>query len=314
VDAPPENWPRRLLHVPTMESYEWKPGNVYGDFQSPPYNILTYTWGRWALLENQHPELKVLKIEGISWVVPRVHPNHFTSDQFQRVIDASITTEARNPSGWLINHSRQVKLLWLDIACIDQDHPPSTIDEIGRQAQIFFQAEETFIWLTQLDAGDLRRVTSGLEACFTGTLHTQDGPRRLKKRLHVALDSLEKLLSDPWFSSLWTLQEAYLRPDAILLSRNGVPVPHNAEKHYTLLRLCQRASVIYHICLSNLQFEGSEYSTVRRLSSCIRDKIEKMGLAALGTQNPLAVYGVAQFRRSVVPEDRFYGIQQIFQF
>lgn len=42
------DWPRRLLHVPTMTSFEWAPGNYYGSTQEPSYNATSYTWGRWA--------------------------------------------------------------------------------------------------------------------------------------------------------------------------------------------------------------------------------------------------------------------------
>lgn len=34
---------------------------------------------------------------------------------------------------------------------------------------------------------------------------------------------LETLSLDPWFSSLWTLQELVIRPDAALMYREGVP-------------------------------------------------------------------------------------------
>lgn len=43
--------------------------------------------------------------------------------------------------------------------------------------------------------------------------------------IHSKLGSIyaavEQLLRDPWFSSLWALQEAYLRDDAVLLSQSG---------------------------------------------------------------------------------------------
>ena len=35
---------------------------------------------------------------------------------------------------------------------------------------------------------------------------------------------LKKLFWDPWFTSLWTLQESYLRQNAVLLSREAQPL------------------------------------------------------------------------------------------
>ncbi|KAF2122754.1 hypothetical protein BDV96DRAFT_561319 [Lophiotrema nucula] len=315
ADAPTDamrDWPRRLLHVPTMTSYEWQLGNVYGGIKNPAYNILTYTWGRWALREALHPEVVPIQVEGISWSIPRVHPSHFTSTQFQKVTKAC-TTQVRNPAGWLINRSRPVEFLWLDVACIAQDRKAASVDEIGRQAKIFFEAEETFVWLTTFDFDSLKNITDQLEQCIPRVSGAYEDVGRLEKRLQLALDSLRALLSDPWFESLWTLQEAYLRPDAILLSQEGLPVSHNAEKNRTLLRVLHRASAIYNFCLANLRFESSEYAKVRKLCLSTIEAIDKAGLAALSTQNPLAVYGVSRSRSTLLLEDRIYGIQQIFE-
>jgi hypothetical protein len=43
------NWPRRLHHLPTLTSYAWQPGNIYGGLERPQYNAITYTWGRFRL-------------------------------------------------------------------------------------------------------------------------------------------------------------------------------------------------------------------------------------------------------------------------
>jgi hypothetical protein len=34
-------WPRRLLYVPTMASYEWQPGNTYKNTPEPEYNAIS---------------------------------------------------------------------------------------------------------------------------------------------------------------------------------------------------------------------------------------------------------------------------------
>jgi hypothetical protein len=40
-------WPRRLLYVLEMRSYERDGDNTYGGVREPAYNIISYTWGRW---------------------------------------------------------------------------------------------------------------------------------------------------------------------------------------------------------------------------------------------------------------------------
>ena len=59
-------WPRRLLHVPTLTSCEWQPGNVYGGVTEPEFNAITYTWGRWRLKDHELPNVPPIGIRGVS--------------------------------------------------------------------------------------------------------------------------------------------------------------------------------------------------------------------------------------------------------
>lgn len=52
------DWPQRLLHVPTMTSYEWQPGHCYGPSKpKPEYRAISYTWGRWKISETMLTDL-----------------------------------------------------------------------------------------------------------------------------------------------------------------------------------------------------------------------------------------------------------------
>lgn len=42
----PRQWPRRLLHVPTMTSHQRYREDTYNGEKAPSYNVLSYTWGR----------------------------------------------------------------------------------------------------------------------------------------------------------------------------------------------------------------------------------------------------------------------------
>ena len=42
--------------------------------------------------------------------------------------------------------------------------------------------------------------------------------------------------------------------------------------------------------------------------------LNRRGLLALATQNPIALYNTAQYRKSSLDWDRVYGIQQVFGF
>lgn len=121
-------WPRRLLHVPSMTSFPWQPGNIYRNTVEPKYNILTYTWGRWRLRDtDEHAsEVESLAIDGVPWDIPKIKPAHFTADKFLSVI-RSITQP-------LSQEDLGVDFIWLDIACINQrDNEPDSAAEVGRQ-------------------------------------------------------------------------------------------------------------------------------------------------------------------------------------
>lgn len=116
-----EEWPRRLLDIPTLTSLERQNGNIYGGEREPPYSILSYTWGRWYVANGPR-----LPISGVTWTIPAVNESRaFSVASFHDVIRQ------------IGKHSRFV---WLDVACIDQENYPVKMDEIGRQAGIFAKA------------------------------------------------------------------------------------------------------------------------------------------------------------------------------
>jgi hypothetical protein len=226
-------WPRRLLHVESMTSYEWQKGNQYGPVICPAYATLSYTWGRRTLKDDEHPTIKALLVEGITWDIPRINEDLFKVSQFEAVIKQCVEAYCDQPA---------LSFLWLDVACINQrDDSPSKRLEIGRQAEIFRRASRSFEWLVGqkeedmepwssiedvLDAISLagssaQHFLSGMQAERSKLgLSFQSSTERMK--LQHALSGSEEFLSNAgsslgtltnflWFSSTWTLQEAFLR-------------------------------------------------------------------------------------------------------
>ena len=137
-------------------------------------------------------------------------PSHFTDVQLDKVIKQAcgIDASGREP----------VDFIWLDLACIDQRRNLSADLEVGRQAGIFRKAAGVVVWLSQSGKDensfcllrDFFKVLAGFE---------NDRQKSLKvisdcSQLELFVTRLRKLLVDPWFSSLWTLQEAYLSTTA----------------------------------------------------------------------------------------------------
>jgi hypothetical protein len=319
------NWPRRLLHVPTMTSYPWQEGNVYGGAVKPLYNAISYTWGRWRLVEDSPglDHVKAIAIEGTEWDIPRIHPDHFTSEQFCRAVEAATRSPFRFqdlPSDMLA----PVEFLWLDVACIDQRATePRSAAEVGRQAMIFDGARHVFVWLSSRDAESFQLLIAST-AVFEGTGGSIDEPEwddsdNDENKIEIAAapanapiwTQLQNILEDPWWSSLWTLQEAYMRADAYLLSDDGqlVTFPRSMKPYYPwrLSELLVTYENLAKVCEKAITDDSTS-----SWHEGMRDMFKQKGLRALSTRNPIATYEAATKRQTSYEVDRVYGIQQIF--
>ncbi|KAI1323197.1 hypothetical protein F5Y16DRAFT_352108 [Xylariaceae sp. FL0255] len=307
------NWPRRLLHVPSMTSYEWKPGNWYGSHLSPRYNAISYTWGRWSLGETRMLGVEAIAIKGVSWEIPRVDPAHFTKEEFQAAIRRATTDVERGNFG-AASSAHTLEWVWLDVACIDQrSYAPSSAAEVGRQAQIFGLASEVYIWLPQLNSLELQTAAQ--------TVHKQMSTDATHQ-VHEAIgDHVSKLLADPWFSSLWTLQEAFLlgRAYGVFMPRDACVVPLNGSNlHFRdLNRLYVQYSALLEGQNWNDEMQTRTSAGVQAPTSCLKhclDLMEHVGIAAVSSENGIAILTAASHRVTTNDEDRVYGIQQVFGF
>lgn len=347
------DWPRRLLHLSTMTSHEWKPGNIYGSYTAPEYNAITYTWGRWSLKDHESPHVQAIKIHNVPWDIPRISPDHFTTDDMMDVL----RSVAKCYSWGTGERPQPVEFLWLDIACIDQrSSEPRSAAEVGRQASIFARAKAVAIWLTTIP----HEVLHPSLATITMSLLIRNSQSPGDGGAHHLYKAITQLFADPWFSSLWTLQEAFLRQDATLLSREGLPVllppgmwnGHSnpavgvsqepvegsldtAAWHKYFLELYTAIGLTGESTQFPVNEKGVWHEDLRLLWEAmdswalsswmiaqpdrretflrISDAIFTSGLPGIGIGNPLAVYTSSSARTTLRSVDRIYGIQQIFK-
>ncbi|KAF8533280.1 hypothetical protein BDD12DRAFT_899752 [Trichophaea hybrida] len=288
LGTPVPDWPRRLLHIPSMTSFSRTGESTYSTATAPEYNILSYTWGRWKLSSGP-----ALSVKGLSWSVPAVDPSHFSVPAFQRVI----------------SHigAQDTSFLWVDIACIDQTNTAIKMSEIGKQAAIFDRARNAYIWLSHLEEGQLRGYMQELEigARDASAVGTSCVLRPGWVESMIAL--FKGLLLDPWFSSLWTLQEAFLRRDAVLLSQEG-------RVGGALIDVLTWAAGIYRGTLYYSESSGGKHDDrVDQIKvQTLLDLIMNAGLYSLYCDNPVVLYSVARYRRTRHPLDRIYAIMQVY--
>jgi hypothetical protein len=331
------NWPRRLLHVPSMTSLKWQPGNVYGSHKEPSYIALSYTWGRYQLQLGELPQAKPLLIHGVPWEIPRVNPNtHFDVLEFKNVICEAMKTadrfyvfdewkkdRIRDKSfaervlrmfgGFLERRKWEYEFLWLDIACIDQRQSPIQMAEVGRQARIFRNAKHSYAWLSHLPHTLLKHLLSDLETAVCG-LQEEPYNQELsdfdsRQWISMALRAINGLTADPWFTSLWTLQEAFLCNHSILLSRDGkvsCDVSLIGPRSWTLNNLFKLVNDVIMWTERTTSFRAEpEHSQLLAL-------IHSTGLAALWYNSPMGLLGVSNHRQATRELDYVYGIMQVF--
>lgn len=293
-------WPRRLVHVPSMTSHKWKPGNTYAGVANPKYSIISYTWGRWRIRDSHSlPTVKALQIKGVPWDVPRVDPAHFSAEMFGHILKLVCKMppgEAADVAG--DEPSSPSRFVWVDVGCIPQWRNSVVADsEIGRQARIFRGATYAFVWLTTGDLADIRTIQTKIHA-GKSTNVLED------------LQALGRLLDDPWFSSLWTLQESFLQDSAYVmasagsvlsvedLNRNGLMTLHG-------LRWFARSAV--RVLQSRSHVEGLSPEFVAEFLV----SLSRAGFTS-PMSSPMETLACAQLRTSSFELDRVYGIMQIF--
>lgn len=304
-------WPRRLLHIPTMASVERKPGDIYEGAKRPKYNILSYTWGRWEVRDPE-PEQR-LPISGINWKIPVV--DCFTREDFQRVI---------------LKMGESAPFAWIDVMCIDQEDYAVKMDEIGRQAGIFANADRVYVWLWTLNRISMESNIIDMirHGSFRGSKSNDD----FDKRLAGIHESVKVIFGDWWFSSLWTLQESVLRQDGFILCREGILLkelvsiaePENPKLPTGLTpgykeapssgpgMLSYLAGIVYKLYTQltfarefrGIQSQGLHDATLKRL--------QETGYTSLPASNPNIQYSAARHRKTLREEDRIYGIMAIY--
>jgi len=283
-----------------MTSLPWKPGNCYGNYSNPKYNAVSYTWGRWELKDrDERPEIKALPVKGVEWFIPRIHPERFTDKEFQAMVDDTVVPHPSRPD------RQEIEFLWLDIACIHQEDQDENAREVGRQANIFKSAAHTYIWLKH-DTAFIRRWAPAMEIEFSSMC---------SKNFHIDVDLniwaarvtslIEELIADPWFSSLWTLQESFLCPNADLIFRDAAKNSFDlcSLKHICELFLTVRDSLSYNEIIHQVDLEYG-----------LSDLINKTGLLDSLEGNPMGLLTASRNRTTSYEDDRVYGIMQIFDF
>ena len=122
------------------------------------------------------------------------------------------------------------RYFWVDVWCIDQDNEIEKQKEIAKQASIFGNAKCVLVYLWTLDLpGDLAHIIANFGDLLLWSLTFSQMPnqqlskfnndRRFLPQDQRLLDGT--LILEPWFSSLWALQEMIVSPASVWMTRKG---------------------------------------------------------------------------------------------
>lgn len=228
-----------------------------------------------------------------------------------------------------MSDSGTVEFGWIDVACIDQDDYAVKMDEIGRQAGIFANAHHVYAWLWTLDH----------DLLVPSVLNIMTDWKRLPfpyvenvstEFLPIFADveaSLHAVLRDPWFSSLWTLQEGILRQDAVIMSADGRTIFRDLtadeagrpeSRNLEIRDIASASNSIYTALrppLSGDVLSPSLDENVQARVKAVVDRILRTGYGLslpYGNSNPNVQFSAARYRTASYEVDRIYGIVALY--
>ncbi|KAI4595723.1 hypothetical protein KJ359_006714 [Pestalotiopsis sp. 9143b] len=194
--------------------------------------------------------------------------------------------------------------IWIDALCIDQQNTAEKSFQVGRMTEIYGQAHEVCAWLGESDSekeADMKVLFDDFEFI---RLYRESSPEEKAGRDDPALalldwganERLMELAVNPWFSRVWTLQEAVLsRSCRVYVGR-----------HCTTLDAFLARSVDVHDreTYNSLRLVDLVRSEVRMWSSSVVEPVDEREMAQ---QLRLFLDCVRQ-RTSRVEHDAIYGV------
>lgn len=204
---------------------------------SPAYVVISHTWGRWMLDQDGQPPGRPIPVDGVPWKVPQ-------NSRFK----------VENLAEELLKVPGGTPYIWLDLLCIPQDD--SSIEktlEIGRQARIFASAKFAMAWFNDVESFEFLGKAIEYQALQTLVISGNESEHLLGASVDAAWNGLNGLKTgllnyhedgqkvalfedaslNPWYTSLWTLQELCLRPDMWLCAKDWSFLSYADVKHKT---------------------------------------------------------------------------------
>lgn len=181
------------LHIVDLQGYQ-------------EYSALSYVWGQEDLGTSERQNRLVIHCDGHQHEA-RIGPNCWSAL-------------------WHLSKTRGPLTIWVDSVCIDQRNSEEKAHQIPLMQAIFESAHTTYFWLGEATIGTdeamhylSTNLLSGSSGTTTYIFKTAISLvlRCLTFRLHPHRSALDTIFKRPWIERLWTLQEAVLSPNSIVV-------------------------------------------------------------------------------------------------
>jgi hypothetical protein len=123
-----------------------------------------------------------------------------------------------------VNAGYGSQLVWIDQICINQEDQDEKLDQIFRMGEIYSKAAKVFIWLgptankSDVALENMERMVNAVVRLNDATALRQELHPNIAAELNTTLGQLYgHLFSRPWFRRLWTVQEALLARELVVM-------------------------------------------------------------------------------------------------
>jgi Heterokaryon incompatibility protein (HET) len=125
-----------------------------------------------------------------------------------------------------LRHDKDIRILWIDALCINQESSLERGHQVAQMSSIYGKANKVIAWLGEGTEESNTAVEAIEEIIKTPTAHWYAYGHRLKDNIEKRnpgirrcnwFEGMQQIISGPWWTRVWTLQEAVLPTELMFM-------------------------------------------------------------------------------------------------
>ncbi|KAF2676235.1 HET-domain-containing protein [Lentithecium fluviatile CBS 122367] len=246
------------------------------------YEALSYVWGPWH-------ERRSLRVNGQA---VEVHAGLF---------DAIHT----------LRSSTSERLIWADAICIDQSNFLERNHQVSIMGQIYESAKSVTVYLGQSN----ERTAEGMQVLqlFANANVTPEDPPWSHMSIEDTEESIADIIHRPWFTRIWTVQEATLaRHTTLICGQHQVSWSVDLQTMQSIVFRIKAAAISPHFTSTSNYTSTLDWTPLLNiLETQMRQAARRKGRVLRRNQLDLAFD--FRHRQSMDPRDKYFAIFSIIE-